>query len=217
MKIKLLLSITALLFFGCEGKSETAATKKTVNISRVKQLYNSAAKLKLPLQWVNTSNRLPVDKSKLIHLKESDTAIFGDEAPLLTLVGVLPDTSNFYTFLFYYPADDLRPEIHTIDKNGNTISSLRTSFNCGADCGYYCVGAEFTFKKDFSFLSQHKSYRAECNKEQTEVDTTSVTYFVIEKKGRILSNGEITEGKETAIEEREMPYSSPENPLKKED
>lgn len=194
---------------------EQTESKKQARANVIRNYYYEVAeKLQLPLVWKNTSNELPVNKSKILRIEEDDTFLFGKEAGLLTLMGVVPDTSKFFTFLFYYPGDDIRPYMITFDKKGKLIEEHGTGYNCGADCGFYCIEGIFMLNKDLSFLSRHVSYQAECDDQQIDMDTTSVTYYVLERKGKIMSNGRFSEGEDEIIEDRTMPFNSPENPLR---
>lgn len=213
--------IAALLLAGCEKpftqndaeSTEQTAPKPAPNLIR-NYYYEAAAKLKLPLTWKNTSNELPVDEAKRIWLEEEDLKVFtGDDQPR-NLIGVLADTSRFFTFLFGYPADDVRPYFVTFDKNGKKIDHFMTGYSCGADCGFYCIEGTFTLNKDYSFISRHVSYQAPCDDHMMEMDTSFVTYFVVERKGKILPNGKFSEGDDKTVEERTLPFSSPENPLR---
>lgn len=192
-----------------------AESKKQAGANVIRNYYYEAAeKLQLPLVWENTSNELPVNENKILRLGEEDALLFGKEAGLLKLMGVVPDTSKFFTFLFYYPGDDLRPYMITFDKKGKLIEEHGTGYNCGADCGFYCIEGVFTLNKDLSFVSRHVSYQAECDDQQMDMDTTSVTYYVLERKGKIMPNGRFSEEDDKTIEERKMPFNSPENPLR---
>lgn len=193
-----------------------AESKKQARANVIRNYYYEAAeKLQLPLVWKNTNNELPVSESKLLRVEEDDTFLFGKEAGLLTLMGVVPDTSKFFTFLFYYPADDLAPYLITFDKKGNLIDNHMTGYNCGAGCGFYCNGSVFILNKDLSFLSRQVTYEGECEDDTDNMDTTKVYYEVWERKGKILANGKIREDEEgKQIENKEIPFNSPENPLR---
>ncbi len=218
--MKLTVFLLAIFFVvGCatDKKSDvkTPPINQTQPIDIVREYYNKADKLQLPLVWENTGNELPVDENKILRLEEKDTLLFGKGLRELTLLGVVPDTFNFFTFLFYYPGDDLRPYLITFDKQGRLIDQHMTGYNCGADCGFYCIGGVFTLNKDLRFTSRHMSYRAECDDQQIEMDTTKVAYVVMERKGKILANGKFSEGEDKQVENREIPFNSPENPLNK--
>lgn len=196
---------------GCQTQEEHSVGDNK-KIDRVRALYNSAEKLKLPLVWENTSNEFPIDGKRHIRLYKADTLIFSN-ATGYALMGVVRDTAKFYTFLFSYPADDTRPYILTIDKQGELINQLLSGYSCGVDCGYYCVGATFSLNKDLSFKSQHMSYSADCIENDSKLDTSKVTYTVLEKVGFISKEGKIEEKKDKVAEERAITFSSKENPI----
>lgn len=212
MKKLTLATFFYILIIACQT-AKNSKQEENNKLQRINELFGKAEKLTLPLVWENTSNEYPVAKNKLISPDKFDTDLFEGEANTLTLIGVLEDTSRFYTFLFSYPADDTRPYILTIDKQGELINQFLSGYSCGADCGYYCVGATFSLEKDFSFKSKHISYRAECINNYSTIDTSKVTSTVVEKRGVISKKGVITEKKEEVIEEREIPFSSEENPI----
>ncbi len=218
MKFQLVL-IGLLMLVACQPTKQTDVEKQPAMqaqpIDIVRGYYNKAEKLKLPLVWENTSNELPVNEHRIFRLKEEDTLLFGKGVRELTLLGIVPDTSKFFTFLFHYPGDNLRPYMITFDKKGKLIEEHMTGYNCGVDCGFYCIKGVFTLNKDLSFTSRHVSYQAECDDQQMNMDTTKVAYVVMERKGKILANGKFSEGEDKQVENREMPFNSPENPLNK--
>lgn len=211
MKIKLTAILFLMFSMACQTPSEPKVSVNK-NLERVKSLYNKAEKLQLPIVWENTSNEYPTDKGKHIRLDEADAIIFGSST-WLTLIGLVADTSNFYTFLFSYPADDTRPLLITLDKQGQIISQLLSGYSCGANCGFYCVGARFTLNKDYTFVSHHTSYNASCVDNDSRLDTSKVTYTVLEKLGSISRKGKIKEKEDIVVEKRTIPFSSKENPI----
>ncbi len=216
--VKIILPLSLLITtISCKKESKTVTNKSAQPIDVVRNCYNKAVKLKLPLTWENTANTLPVDEDEVIRLTDNDLKVFdGDNQPI-HLIGVLPDTSRFFTFLFHYPGDDLLPYLITFDRSGKKIDQHLTGYNCGSDCGFYCIGGIFTLYKDYSFSSKHISYRVECDEQQINMDTTFVTYYVVERKGKLSPKGNFSEGNEKIVEERKLPFNSPENPLRKQD
>lgn len=219
--MKLTVFLLAIFFVvGCatDKKSdvETPSENQNQPIDIVRGYYNKVEKLQLPLVWENTGNEFPVSESKILQIEEENAFLFGKEAGLLKLMGVVADTSKFFTFLFYYPADDFAPYLITFDKKGNLIDNHMTGYNCGAGCGFYCNGSVFILNKDLSFLSRQVTYEGECEDDTDNMDTTKVYYEVWERKGKILANGKIREDEEgKQIENKEIPFNSPENPLNK--
>jgi hypothetical protein len=62
-----------------------------------------------------------IDSKYDINRNSLDTLYFNDLNS--HIVGVLPDTTNFYCFLYFGVGDALYPCLTTIDKNGNKIDS----------------------------------------------------------------------------------------------
>lgn len=216
--MKLTVFLLAIFFVvGCatdkQSDVKTPPINQTQPIDIVREYYNKAEKLQLPLMWDDFLNSNP----NVLRLSTRDTIAFGEGMGALSILGAFPDTSKYFGFLLSYPADDVIPVLMTFDKDGKDVS-FETEFNygCGgSDCEYICDYTDFVIEKNLSFHSTTKSRIKVCEDNTDNMDTTIVEYFVIEKHGKILPNGKVVLNKEQTVEHKILPFNSPENPLNK--
>jgi hypothetical protein len=216
--------LLSIALFACQQKTEKTAaqnseTPHTPSIPQpvviVREYYNKAEKLKLPLVWRNSANDEPTNKNTNIYLEENDTALFGKEAYIMRLLGAYPDTSKFFAFLLAYPADDIMPVLVTFNKKGKRISYKMFGYGCGgADCGYYCMGATFIIENTEHFYAHHEGYYIDCDYENDgALDTTTLYYKQVRTDGYITTSGKINIDEEEILEERKLSFDSQENPF----
>lgn len=216
--MKLTVLLLAIFFaVGCATDKQSDVKPPPINqtqpIDIVREYYNKAEKLQLPLMWDDFLNSNP----NVLRLSTRDTIAFGEDMGALSILGAFPDTSKYFGFLLSYPADDVIPVLMTFDKDGKDVS-FETEFNygCGgSDCEYICDYTDFVIEKNLSFHSTTKSRIKVCEDNTDNMDTTIVEYFVIEKHGKILPNGKVVLNKEQTVEHKILPFNSPENPLNK--
>jgi hypothetical protein len=120
--MKLLLLTSLIFLISCSNLK----TKDEVNrIEYINQLAKKIGVRDLPLTFdliKGENSRYEIDKNSL------DTLFF----PSGSLIGVLPDTSNFYALVSYQVSDSFYPSISTFDKKGYLIDRINIGIgNCG--------------------------------------------------------------------------------------
>jgi hypothetical protein len=117
----------------------------------------------------------------------NDTLLFDNETALL---GVLEDTSQYFTFVEVGIGDFLIPVIVTINKQGKLISKQALALDFGDDCGYSFEDKN-VLKPDLTIALYLKERLQECNDDgpygPTTFTETTQTGF-INKKGHIIMN-----------------------------
>jgi len=112
--IQKILIIMLLLGLSSSCKYEKQITKR----EQIKVSINDIGFIKLPLKF-DANDESGLKSSYLVNRNSNDTLLFGTE--IREIVGFLPDTTNYYAFLFFTIGDILYPTIKTMDKNWEEI------------------------------------------------------------------------------------------------
>ncbi|MDO6391656.1 hypothetical protein Q4E40_16090 [Pontibacter sp. BT731] len=107
--------------------------------------------------------------------------------------GMLPDTTLFYTLIFYHPAAEYYPVLATYSKSGFLINQENLFHGaCGSDCGLTSCSMTGIISKDLSVLSVDSIYyEYECDSTYAPLPNTG-EIIVISKKGKIDKKGAIS-------------------------
>ncbi len=87
-------------------------------MDRIQNVINKTGFIDLPLKF-DAGNEKSLMSHYVVDLKGNDSLIFDSE--IHSVVGFLPDTSNYYAFIFHTIGDMLYPTIMTISKKGDKI------------------------------------------------------------------------------------------------
>ena len=118
MKPRLILFIIVLFCISfCTPRKQTKQLSE-IKKEHLKNLIKKSGFIKLPLSFDAISNGYSGCSCEINH-KGSDSLIFDKD--IFEICGFLPDTSNYYSFLFNGACDMACPTIITLDKNGNKI------------------------------------------------------------------------------------------------
>ena len=120
--------------------------------------------------------------------------------------GLLSDTTDFYSLIYFVPADSYYPVLATYDKSGKLISqeSLLVS-GCGSDCGLVYCSSTGVINKDLSlFCADTVKYNFHCDTLGEPVPSSGMTYSIV-KKGKVKRDGKIELGKEVRTETKNSP------------
>jgi hypothetical protein len=138
---------------------------------------------------------------RLKHLEVKDFPFIKDEGYSdIHAYCILPDTSNYYSLVWFVPADNLAPLITTFSKNGDMISQeLIGAGRCGSDCCYSCFET-VTINRDHSIHAVDTISSCDCDEKGNPREDTRRNYIYL-RTGSINKNGKIvmTEGKEENI------------------
>ncbi len=121
-------------------KKESTVVEPTLQERRLKHirhLYKSYPIVTLPFEYSSHDHGSP---SGLFANFGSDTLVFRDAAPC-GIIGVLPDTSQFYAFFYLAALDSEAPSIITWDKQGKLIHQKVLVelcwHGCESDCNFF--------------------------------------------------------------------------------
>ena len=123
--------------------------------------------------------------------KKSPDKLFFDAAHE-QIIGVLPDTSNFFGVLYFEPGDDLYPSLITLDKNGFKIDDKRLCyFDCpDVDCSVDSCFSFLDFQQGMTFLFRLRMKTCDCDNKGKKIAGTAIC-IVKESKGHVSKTGKI--------------------------
>lgn len=106
--------------------------------------------------------------------------------------GYLSDTSNFFSLIYFLPAESLYPVLATYTKNGDLLNQESLIvYGCGSDCGLKYCSQTVTIRNDFMIeMVDSSKYEGECD-EEGNYNPKGHKLYIHSKRGRIKKNGEI--------------------------
>ena len=139
------------------------------------------------------SHNLNLDKEEykyLIDYKSNDTLFF--KSPNNQIIGVLPDTLNYFGILYYSVGDDLYPCLVTFNKNGEKIDDQKISNGLCAGCGCECDSCSdiTTITKDLKINSHFFLKSTDCDSIGNKILGTT-KYYLSTVDGFIKTSGRI--------------------------
>jgi hypothetical protein len=119
----------------------------------------------------------------LFHPVPSDAAAYG--------FGMLADTSNFYSLIYFHSADALYPVLYTYSKSGKLIGEESLIVRgCGSDCGMsYCSSTAYINKDLSIYMADTLHYEENCDDADNVIPVDST--FIFSKTGSIDKSGKI--------------------------
>ncbi|MGE0090878.1 MAG: hypothetical protein AB7S50_15520 [Bacteroidales bacterium] len=118
MKQKLLIALIFIGLISCNSSKQTVKEPQEIKLDQIRKVIQKTGFVKLPLIFdANSDNSLKSNYD--VDFKSNDSLIF--ESDIWSIIGFLPDTTDYYAVLFHSVGDMLYPTIMTIDKNGNKI------------------------------------------------------------------------------------------------
>jgi hypothetical protein len=191
------------IFFSCKEETKTNINDKTQIISENKLPIRDYIKkfnfIELPFYFIGW-NRNNIDTKNIftIDKKSIDTLFFtGDNDDVLMGYGLLSDTTNFYSIIYFGQAEEIYPILVTYSKSGQFINKETLVVNgCGSDCGLtYCSNSAL-IRKDYSiYLADTSKYEGICDSLNNYLPNSD-SIFVNFKHGLVDQSGLIKLGKE---------------------
>lgn len=123
-----LIFLTIAGLISCNSAIQTKKESQARKLEQIRKVIEKTGFVSLPLTFdANIDNSLQTNYE--VDFKSDDSLIF--ESDIYRIVGFLPDTTNYYAFLFHTVGDMLYPTIMTLDKMGNKIDR---QIICTAGC-----------------------------------------------------------------------------------
>ena len=186
--------LTALFFFFC---NKATTEKQTTNVppDTFRQFLKKFKIIDLPFvyRYVDFKEIFDLDKMLSIDAKSSDTLfVKTDFSEGIKCFGILPDTSKFFSLIYFYPADSYYPQLVTYDKGGKLIDETSLIVNgCGGDCGLQYCSETGIIKKDLSiFCADTVIWEYFCDSLSQPIPNSDIVW-INTKTGNLTNNGKI--------------------------
>lgn len=128
MKQRLLITLILIGLISCNSSKQTLKEPQEIKLEQIRKVIQKTGFVTLPLIFdANIDNSL--ESNYKVDFKSNDSLIF--ESDIWSIIGFLPDTTDYFAFLYHTVGDMLYPTIMTIDKNGNKIDR---QIICAAGC-----------------------------------------------------------------------------------
>ena len=128
MKQRLLIILIFIGLISCNSSKQTVKEPQEIKLEQIRKVIQKTGFVTLPLIFdANIDNSLKSNYK--VDFKSNDSLIF--ESDIWNIIGLLPDTTDYFAFLFHTVGDMLYPTIMTIDKKGNKIDR---QIICAAGC-----------------------------------------------------------------------------------
>jgi len=189
--------LTMILACSCNNtKKQTVQAIQSEN-SLFKTFVKKFKPIDLPFTYRITSEGLTVDLNKMrkIDANSSDTLFLKTEFPQETYCfGMLKDTTNFYSLIYLFPAEDYYPVLATYTKSGKQISQINLiALGGGVDCGLTYYSTTGRINKDMTFFcSDTAKYEYMCDSLSDEIPNSAKNHINV-KTGKVTKSGKIIE------------------------
>ena len=106
--------------------------------------------------------------------KSTDSLFFDNYENLI--IGVLPNTSDFYAILYFAIGDDLYPALKTFNKNGEKIDDQKICYGycAGCDCDCDSCADITTIDADFKITMNYAIKATECDDDGNKIPETTI-------------------------------------------
>lgn len=128
MKQRLLITLIFIGLVFCNSSNQSVKEPQEIKLDQIRKVIQKTGFVTLPLIFdANIDNSLKSNYD--VDFKSNDSLIF--ESDIWSIVGFLPDTTDYFAFVFHTVGDMLYPTIMTIDKKGKKIDR---QIICAVDC-----------------------------------------------------------------------------------
>jgi len=118
MKQTIFITFIFIGLISCSPSKQNIKEPQEVKLEQIRKVIQKTGFVSLPLIFdANIDNSLESNYS--VDFKSNDSLIF--ESDIWNIIGFLPDTTDYFAFLFHTVRDMLYPTIMTIDKKCNKI------------------------------------------------------------------------------------------------
>ena len=151
-------------------------------LTHIRKLYSQYPAIQLPFQY-QTSDTV----TRILAENDLDTLVFGNTVPVF-IIGIVPDTSNYFCFFYLIPADDALPAVVTFNKQGESISRKCLIESCWKGAESDCE-AILSISPTLEIIHSYREYEYDADDEGYYSNTPYKASGYIETS-RIGVNGE---------------------------
>ncbi|MBN8707289.1 MAG: hypothetical protein J0L62_15565 [Bacteroidetes bacterium] len=150
-------------------KPESNPSIDGLKSDHIRSLYNKLPKIIFPFNFTGSKfDEIENNNSN----RDLDSLIFEKDIQV-KIAGIFQDSTNFFGFIYFYPADEMLPILATYDKTGKIIERNQIAHECGVDCGYTCDWM-VTITEDYKIVYKLNETIIPCN--QAEPTNSSKIY-----------------------------------------
>jgi hypothetical protein len=183
---RLVLILTLTLTISCTDSKRTT-NKSNIDQKKFRTFIHRFKALDLPYSF---DKLCILDSNINVDLEmDNDSSFIGFVGPCIT-IGLLPDTSKFYTVLYGIGATCYLPMLAVYKKDGTNISHEQLADGCGVGPGYECFDSIFVITNN---LISHKKIEYTYNdtlsfrEAKASANKTVLTHsFFITQNGQIM-------------------------------
>lgn len=188
------------------GTAEAISAPPEINprLTHIRYLYGIYPEIHLPfLHHIQGSEAITTFDAK----HGLDTLIFAQDVPC-AIIGVIPDTSNYYGFFYLIAADAPIPTLITYDKKGNLINKSMLAVSCWQGCESDCRSV-IKIDKQLKIEFRYEEFEFDFDHDKNWCGASPITASGFVKQSYVDPSG-------TVIETKSVPLSSEElmkNPI----
>jgi len=153
-------------------------------LAHIRKLYSFYPSIQLPFQYKTQPS---VAVTSIWAKEDLDTLVFGNDIPA-SIIGIVPDTSNYYCFFYLIPADDALPAVVTFNKKGELISRKCLTETCWQGAESDCESI-LTISPTLEISFSYREYQYDSDDEGYYSNTPYEASGYVETS-RIQTNGE---------------------------
>ena len=194
----IIILLTLILVCSCNNTKRKTMQTTQPESTAFKTFLQKFKPIDLPFIYRETYSSTSVDINNLPKLdsNSSDTLFMKSEFPDEThCYGILTDTTNFYSLIYFFPADTHYPVLATYTKTGKLIDKTDLLVNgCGSDAGLtYCSSTSIINKDLTVFCADTLKYDFICDSVGEKIPNSG-EILIDTKKGRLTRSGKIIMG-----------------------
>jgi hypothetical protein len=153
-------------------------------LTHIRRLYSLYPAIQLPFRYKTQTS---VAVTGILAEEDLDTLVFGNDIPV-SIIGIVPDTSNYFCFFYLIPADDALPAVVTFNKKGELISRKLLIESCWKGAESDCE-AILSISSTLEIIHSYREYQYEADDEGYYSNTPHEASGYIETS-KIAANGE---------------------------
>jgi hypothetical protein len=210
VSISLLLSL--LLITSCDDSKKQNDNQilkvETTQITSFRKYLKKLQIIQLPFYYKGwTDDKIDVGNLYTLDKNSNDTLFFDINDENIKCYGVLSDTSNYFSIVYFKIGDAPVPILAIYSKVGKLLDKQELlCYGCGSDCGLeYCsYTAQITKTLDI-YIADTAIYNGLCDSLQEDVVKKIDSTFINYKTGKIETNGKIMIGQMINVRKKNSP------------
>lgn len=182
-------------YYKTQLESLTFENNNLIRLARLRYIFTIYPQIALPFSY-----HVQGGSTKGIYLDEIDAIIIKDDTPI-SILGILPDTTNYFCLFYFIHADDVLPAMISYDKNGMLISQKRLAESCWQGCESDCRSI-LKINKDLTIELDYEEFLFECDDDRFSNIPNEASGYV--EYSKIDGDGQLTVVKKVIKTKKEL-------------